>query len=170
MKKFSILVAAIAVSSCHAFVIGSTPKTAVASSTTAMNMGLINDLKTLFSEEGRANRAAYAEQQRKEMEEAQREILERRTDPEAMGKYEEEIIKRRSKFKLSRGAASLWRTRVLLSFKQKWKCKKSLLNKSHAGYNGTTCTNITFSLNMHFNCCLSVIGSITPVSHTQDTI
>jgi hypothetical protein len=63
---------------------------AVASSTTAMNMGLINDLKTLFSEEGRANRAAYAEQRRKEMEEAQREILERRTDPEAMGKYEED--------------------------------------------------------------------------------
>jgi actin-related protein len=107
MKKFSILVAAIAVSSCHAFVIGSTPKTAVASSTTAMNMGLINDLKTLFSEEGRANRAAYAEQQRKEMEEAQREILERRTDPEAMGKYEEEIIKRRSKFMEDKSALKL---------------------------------------------------------------
>jgi hypothetical protein len=140
MKKFSILVAAIEVSSCHPFVIGSTPKMAVASSTTAMNMGLINDLKTLFSEEGRANRAAYAEQQRKEMEEAQREILERRTDPEAM---------ENTKKILSRGAASLWRTRVLLSFKQKWKCKKSLLNKSHAVYNGTTCTNITFSLNIH---------------------
>jgi len=42
-------------------------------------MGLLDDIKLLFSEEGKANRAAYEEQQRNEMEEAQREILEHRT-------------------------------------------------------------------------------------------
>ena len=92
--KFSVLIAALAVSSSHAFVIGGNRKT----STTALQMGMFDDLKYFFSEEGKAERAAYKEQQMKEMEEAQREILERRTDPEKMGRYEEEIKERRIKY------------------------------------------------------------------------
>jgi len=96
MKKFSLLISAMAVSSSHAFVVGGATKSS--SSSTSLKMGLLDDIKLLFSEEGKANRAAYEEQQRKEMEEAQREILERRTNPEMMGQYEQDIIERRRKF------------------------------------------------------------------------
>ena len=93
--KLSVLIAALAVSCSHAFVVGGNRKT---SSTTALQMGMFDDVKYFFSEEGKAERAALKEQQIKEMEEAQREILERRTDPEAMGRYEEEIQERRFKY------------------------------------------------------------------------
>jgi len=92
MKQFTLLIAALAVSSSYAFVVGGNVKTC-----TSLRMGMLDDLKLIFSEEGRANRAAYEEQQRREMEEAQREILERRTDPEKMGQYEQEIRERRRK-------------------------------------------------------------------------
>lgn len=93
--KLSALIVALAVSSSHAFVVGGQRKT---SSNTALQMGMFDDIKFLFSEEGRAQRAAIEEQERKEMEEAQREILERRTNPEMMGAYEEEIKERRMKY------------------------------------------------------------------------
>lgn len=97
MTKFTLLIGALAaVSSSQAFVIGTNKQQQQHASSTQL-YGLIDDLKLIFSEEGKANRAAYEEQQRKEMEEAQREILERRTDPEKMGQYEQEIRERRAK-------------------------------------------------------------------------
>ena len=92
-KQFSLwIVAAAAVSSSHGFVMNSAARTS-----SALHMGLFDDLKLIFSEEGRANRAAYEERQRQEMEEAQREILERRVNPEMMGEYEEQVRARRRK-------------------------------------------------------------------------
>lgn len=65
-------------------------------STTVVSMGLIDDLKLIFSEEGKANRAAYDKRQKDEQERAQQEILERRRNPNKMRKYEEDVVERRS--------------------------------------------------------------------------
>ncbi|GFH54664.1 hypothetical protein CTEN210_11140 [Chaetoceros tenuissimus] len=66
---------------------------------TSLHMGIFDDLKLIFSEEGQENRKAYEEQQRREQEEAQRIIMERRRNPETMAKYEDEVKARRSKLK-----------------------------------------------------------------------
>lgn len=60
-------------------------------------MGLFDDLALIFSEEGKKNRAAYDERERSEMEEAQREIMERRTNPELMDEYDQKINAKRAK-------------------------------------------------------------------------
>ena len=57
---------------------------------------IIDDLKLIFSEEGKANRAAYEQREREEMEAAQREIMERRKNPALMEAYEEQVAKRRN--------------------------------------------------------------------------
>eukprot|EP00594_Rhizosolenia_setigera_P017961 CAMPEP_0178961848 /NCGR_PEP_ID=MMETSP0789-20121207/13976_1 /TAXON_ID=3005 /ORGANISM="Rhizosolenia setigera, Strain CCMP 1694" /LENGTH=127 /DNA_ID=CAMNT_0020645811 /DNA_START=107 /DNA_END=487 /DNA_ORIENTATION=- len=59
-------------------------------------MGIFDDLKLIFSEEGKANRAAYEEREKEEQEKALQEIRERRNNPEKMQQYEEEVKKRRS--------------------------------------------------------------------------
>lgn len=69
--------------------------TSVARPTTRV-YNIFDDLKLIFSEEGRANRAAYEQREREEMEAAQREIMERRRNPELMQEYEEQVAKRRN--------------------------------------------------------------------------
>eukprot|EP00547_Thalassionema_nitzschioides_P016238 CAMPEP_0194246898 /NCGR_PEP_ID=MMETSP0158-20130606/15736_1 /TAXON_ID=33649 /ORGANISM="Thalassionema nitzschioides, Strain L26-B" /LENGTH=160 /DNA_ID=CAMNT_0038982903 /DNA_START=240 /DNA_END=722 /DNA_ORIENTATION=- len=64
---------------------------------TYLSMGVIDDLKLIFSDEGKKNRAAYEERERKEAEEAQRQILERRRNPELMNKYNQEVNENRVK-------------------------------------------------------------------------
>lgn len=66
-------------------------------SSTGLSMGLFDDLALIFSEEGKKNRAAYDERERSEMEEAQREIMERRTNPELMDEYDQKINAKRAK-------------------------------------------------------------------------
>lgn len=103
MKQFTLLIAALATlsSSSDAFVIGNSNNNVnnvkAQSQQNTRLYGVLDDLKLIFSEEGKANRAAYKERQMRDMELAQREILERRTDPEAMGRYEAEIRQRRAK-------------------------------------------------------------------------
>lgn len=57
---------------------------------------MFDDLKLIFSDEGRKNRAAYDEQQKEEQEAAQREILMRRANPNAMDEYQKDVRKRRT--------------------------------------------------------------------------
>mmetsp|Transcript_26798 Transcript_26798/g.61693 ORF Transcript_26798/g.61693 Transcript_26798/m.61693 type:complete len:198 (-) Transcript_26798:204-797(-) len=58
-------------------------------------MSIFDDLKLIFSEEGKKNRAEYEERERAEMEEAQRQIMERRNNPEKMEEYEAEVMAKR---------------------------------------------------------------------------
>lgn len=67
------------------------------------SMGIIDDLRLIFSEEGKKNRAEYEERERAEMEEAQRQIMERRNDPQKMEEYEEEVIAKRSALQEDKG-------------------------------------------------------------------
>eukprot|EP00558_Chaetoceros_sp_UNC1202_P004911 CAMPEP_0197246906 /NCGR_PEP_ID=MMETSP1429-20130617/23534_1 /TAXON_ID=49237 /ORGANISM="Chaetoceros sp., Strain UNC1202" /LENGTH=180 /DNA_ID=CAMNT_0042707679 /DNA_START=33 /DNA_END=575 /DNA_ORIENTATION=+ len=66
---------------------------------TRVSMGLFDDLQLIFSDEGKKNRAEYEAQQRAEQEAAQREIMDRRRNPEKMAEYEEDVVKRRMKLK-----------------------------------------------------------------------
>jgi len=62
-----------------------------------LSMSIFDDLKLIFSEEGKKNRAEYEQNDRDEMESAQREILERRRNPEKMREYEDDKLKNRVK-------------------------------------------------------------------------
>lgn len=64
--------------------------------TTALSMGMIDDLRLIFSEEGKKNRAVYYEGEKDKMEAAQREIMERRRNPDKMDDYMEGIEKNRA--------------------------------------------------------------------------
>jgi len=70
-----------------------------------LKMGIFDDLKLIFSEEGKTNRAAFDEQQKIEQEAAQRQIMERRRNPEKMEEYENEVAKRRQNLNEE---SSLW--------------------------------------------------------------
>jgi len=60
-------------------------------------MGFFENLKIIFSEEGKANKAAWEKEQREEQEAAMREMLERRRNPEKMEQYEQEVVENRAK-------------------------------------------------------------------------
>jgi hypothetical protein len=62
-------------------------------------MSIFDDLKLIFSDEGKENRAEYERREREEMEAAQQDILERRRNPEKMREYEE--VKIANKIKLA---------------------------------------------------------------------
>jgi len=64
--------------------------------------GLLDDLRLIFSEEGKKNRKAYEERERREQEAAQREILERRRNPNKMEEYEREYQTKREKLQKER--------------------------------------------------------------------
>lgn len=66
-------------------------------STSSLSMGIIDGLRLIFSEEGKQNRAAWDEREKAEMEAAQREIMERRRNPNKMEEYMEGIEKNRAK-------------------------------------------------------------------------
>mmetsp|Transcript_3177 Transcript_3177/g.4352 ORF Transcript_3177/g.4352 Transcript_3177/m.4352 type:complete len:196 (+) Transcript_3177:116-703(+) len=57
---------------------------------------VFDDLKLIFSEEGKKNRAEYDERIKREQEEAQKEILRRRRNPEMMEEYERNVAIRRN--------------------------------------------------------------------------
>eukprot|EP00548_Thalassiothrix_antarctica_P006903 CAMPEP_0194146948 /NCGR_PEP_ID=MMETSP0152-20130528/22431_1 /TAXON_ID=1049557 /ORGANISM="Thalassiothrix antarctica, Strain L6-D1" /LENGTH=168 /DNA_ID=CAMNT_0038847607 /DNA_START=178 /DNA_END=684 /DNA_ORIENTATION=- len=67
-------------------------------SSSSLKMGnIIDDLKLIFSDEGKKNRAAYEAREREEAEKAQLEVLERRRNPELMEQYNEEKNANRQK-------------------------------------------------------------------------
>lgn len=68
----------------------------VKTSDQSLRMGFFDNIKLIFSDEGKANRAAYDEQKRDEQEALQREILMRRANPEAMNDYQNDVVKRRN--------------------------------------------------------------------------
>jgi hypothetical protein len=69
------------------------------SSNSGLSMSIFDDLKLIFSDEGKENRAEYERIEREEMVAAQQDILERRRNPEKMREYEE--IKIANKIKLA---------------------------------------------------------------------
>jgi hypothetical protein len=60
-------------------------------------MGIFDDLKLIFSEEGQKNKKEYEQRERDEMMAAQNEIMERRNNPEKMAQYEREVQEKRGK-------------------------------------------------------------------------
>lgn len=62
-----------------------------------LSMGLIDDLKLIFSEEGRKNKAEFEAREREEQIAAQKEIFERRRNPEKMKENERKVMERRIK-------------------------------------------------------------------------
>ena len=62
-----------------------------------LSMGLFDDLKVIFSDEGKKNRKEYDERERDEQVRAQKEILERRRNPKIMSEYEQKIQQNRQK-------------------------------------------------------------------------
>lgn len=58
-------------------------------------MGIFDDLKLIFSDEGKANREEYERVEREKQEAAQREIMERRRNPNKMAEYEQDVRSRR---------------------------------------------------------------------------
>ncbi len=71
-----------------------TPRTLMQPS--SLSMSIIDDLKLIFSEEGKKNKAAYEARERAEQEAAQREILERRRNPEKMQDYNKRVDSKRA--------------------------------------------------------------------------
>merc|ERR1711957_772078 len=63
----------------------------------SLNMGIFDDLKLIFSDEGKKNRAEYDERLKDEQQAEQRKMLMRRADPEAMVDYRKDVNKRRKK-------------------------------------------------------------------------
>jgi len=61
-----------------------------------LQMGIFDDLKLIFSDEGKKNRAEFEEKQKDEQEAAQREMLMRRANPEQMDEYQKDVRKRRT--------------------------------------------------------------------------
>merc|ERR1719469_857750 len=64
--------------------------------------GFLDDWKLTFSEEGKKNRKAYNEGERAKQEEAQREIMERRNNPQKMAEYEQRVSAKRQKLQEDR--------------------------------------------------------------------
>mmetsp|Transcript_49205 Transcript_49205/g.55755 ORF Transcript_49205/g.55755 Transcript_49205/m.55755 type:complete len:256 (-) Transcript_49205:314-1081(-) len=75
----------------------SSPSPSQHSSRMVLSMGFFENLKIIFSEEGKANKAAWEKEQREEQEAAMREMLERRRNPEKMEQYEQEVVENRAK-------------------------------------------------------------------------
>mmetsp|Transcript_20781 Transcript_20781/g.30605 ORF Transcript_20781/g.30605 Transcript_20781/m.30605 type:complete len:195 (+) Transcript_20781:161-745(+) len=99
----SLLMIALIVSSCNAF----QPTTPIAHThhktpTTSLQMGIFDDLKLIFSEEGQKNRAEYIEREKEEQMEAQRLIMERRTNPTKMAEYMDTVETNRGKLQEER--------------------------------------------------------------------
>ena len=74
----------------------SVPSTISSSSSSSTSLfGILDDLKLIFSEEGKAARRAYAEKEKDEQEKALKEIQARRRNPKAMEEYNQETNERR---------------------------------------------------------------------------
>ncbi|GMH89869.1 hypothetical protein TrST_g9253 [Triparma strigata] len=74
----------------------SVPSTISSSSSSSTSLfGILDDLKLIFSEDGKAARRAYAEKEKDEQEKALKEIQARRRNPKAMEEYNQETNERR---------------------------------------------------------------------------
>ena len=73
---------------------------ALSSSSSHLGMSLIDDLKLIFSDEGKKNKKAYEARERAEQEAAQQEILRRRRNPELMEQYEQDVTDKRAKLQV----------------------------------------------------------------------
>mmetsp|Transcript_10409 Transcript_10409/g.30443 ORF Transcript_10409/g.30443 Transcript_10409/m.30443 type:complete len:198 (-) Transcript_10409:335-928(-) len=62
-----------------------------------LSMGIIDDLKLIFSAEGKKNKAAYEARERAEQQAALNEILERRRNPDKMQDYQQKVASNRAK-------------------------------------------------------------------------
>ena len=91
MKVISALVLAAAAAQSSAFVVPATGSGAVVSSTN-LQMGLFD----FFSEDARKEREARRQAEIEEQERLQREIIERRKNPEKMEEYEAKVKVRRA--------------------------------------------------------------------------
>ena len=89
------IVLLLAFGSAAAFAPSNTSPSLAAIQRSQLQMGFFDDLKTVFGEEGRKARAEKEEQIKREQEEAQREIYERRNNPELMEEYEANVKVRR---------------------------------------------------------------------------
>ena len=76
---------------------GPTSRASVSPSSHVLSMSIIDDLKLIFSEEGKKNKAAYEARERAEQEAAQKEMLERRRNPEKMRDYNDKVASSRAK-------------------------------------------------------------------------
>lgn len=92
-----------------------------AAPTTARSMGLLNDLNIIFSDEGKKNRKAYDDRQRREQEEAQRAILEARRNPNKKKEYQQKVNERRNKLDAERKNWSFQKDDSGADPLQKWK-------------------------------------------------
>ena len=92
---FSIF--AIAIRGRVAAFLVSRPISSPAVSSHGLSMSILDDLKLIFSDEGKKNIAAYEARERAEQEAAQREILERRRNPEKMRAYNRKVATNRAK-------------------------------------------------------------------------
>mmetsp|Transcript_29685 Transcript_29685/g.48989 ORF Transcript_29685/g.48989 Transcript_29685/m.48989 type:complete len:192 (+) Transcript_29685:61-636(+) len=63
--------------------------------TTSVSMSIFDDLKLIFSDEGKKNRADCDRRDLDEMQAAQQQILERRRNPEKMKEYDAGVMKNR---------------------------------------------------------------------------
>mmetsp|Transcript_14740 Transcript_14740/g.24529 ORF Transcript_14740/g.24529 Transcript_14740/m.24529 type:complete len:114 (-) Transcript_14740:246-587(-) len=91
MKIISALIAAAAAAQSSAFVVPATGSSAATSSTN-LQMGLLD----FFSEDARKEREARKQAEIEEQERLQREIIERRKNPEKMEEYEARVKVRRA--------------------------------------------------------------------------
>ena len=69
------------------------------SSTTAREMGFLDDVKAMFSDEAQQEREEQQRKEREEMMAAQQEILARRRNPDMMDEYNSQVSERRNKYK-----------------------------------------------------------------------
>ena len=91
----TILIAALA--SAAAFT--ASPISSSTKGSMQLNMGFFDDLKLVFSDEGKQARKELEEQERLEQERLQREMVERRRNPEMMEEYELNVQRRRDYMK-----------------------------------------------------------------------
>ena len=97
MKLSQILLASILLDGTTAFVPGIKTSTQLRTIETTKLNGFLDDWKLVFSKEGQDNIKAYNDQFKKDQEEAQREIYERRNNPKLMEQYQQDVAQRRRK-------------------------------------------------------------------------
>ena len=98
MNQYSLsILLVLAVASANKLVVPFVPTQRASTPCRSLSMSIIDDLKLIFSEEGKKNKAAYEARERAEQEAAQKEILERRRNPEKMQDYQAKVADSRAK-------------------------------------------------------------------------
>ena len=97
MNQYSLFILTILAMSAGRFVVAFVPTQKASTPSSSLSMSIIDDLKLIFSEEGKKNKAAYEARERAEQEAAQKEILERRRNPEKMQDYQAKVANSRAK-------------------------------------------------------------------------